>query len=89
MNNNAMESPPCFRMTEIGLLPEEWGAIKLGDYADEITSGGTPSRQIKEYFSNGNIHWLKTAELRDKEIYGSEEKIVCVLGEGDTIKEID
>lgn len=75
MNNKTTEIREGFRMTEICLLPGEWGAIKLGDYADEITSGGTPSREIKEYFLNGNIRWLKTAELRDKEIYGSEEKI--------------
>jgi type I restriction enzyme S subunit len=64
-----------YKMTEMGELPEEWEIVKLYNYADKITSGGTPNREMKEYFLNGNISWIKTAELRDREIYNSEEKI--------------
>jgi type I restriction enzyme S subunit len=63
-----------FKNSQLGRIPEEWEVVKLDDYAENITSGGTPSREIKRYF-DGNIRWLKTAELRDKEIYESEEKI--------------
>ena len=39
-----------------------------------VNSGGTPSRTNKAYYS-GNIPWVKTTEVRDNEIYDTEEKI--------------
>ncbi len=39
-----------------------------------VNSGGTPSRMNKAYYS-GNIPWVKTTEVRDNEIYDTEEKI--------------
>ena len=40
-----------------------------------ISSGGTPSRSKPEYYTNGEIPWIKTGEVRDKIIYDTEEKI--------------
>ena len=40
-----------------------------------ISSGGTPSRSKPEYYTNGEIPWVKTGEVRDKIIYDTEEKI--------------
>lgn len=39
-----------------------------------ISSGGTPSRSNKAYYS-GTIPWIKTGELNDNIIYDSEEHI--------------
>lgn len=39
-----------------------------------VTSGGTPSRGNPEYW-NGEIPWIKTGELVDGDLYGSEERI--------------
>lgn len=39
-----------------------------------VNSGGTPSRTNMSYYT-GNIPWVKTAEVRDNEIYDTEEKI--------------
>jgi len=50
-----------------------WQLKKLEDIG-KITSGGTPSRQIKEYFL-GDIPWFKARELNDTYLYASEEKI--------------
>ncbi|WP_179007837.1 restriction endonuclease subunit S [Winogradskyella forsetii] len=41
----------------------------------QISSGGTPLRSRKEYYSNGDIPWVKTGELENEIIYDSEEKI--------------
>ncbi len=60
-------------MTEIGEIPEEWEIKKIGDIA-ETSSGGTPSRDKKEYFI-GSIPWIKSGELKDNTIYDTEEKI--------------
>lgn len=40
----------------------------------KISSGGTPSRSIKQYY-NGKIPWIKTGELKDEILYDTEEKI--------------
>ena len=40
-----------------------------------ISSGGTPSRQKKEYYADNGIPWLKTKELRDSNVYNTEEFI--------------
>lgn len=62
-----------YKMTELGPLPQEWEVVRLGDLV-KITSGGTPSRKIKEYY-NGNNLWVKSGELEDNMILDSEEKI--------------
>lgn len=40
-----------------------------------VTSGGTPSREVDRYWSNGTISWFKTGELKDGWLEESEEKI--------------
>ncbi len=61
------------RMMEIGEMPEGWVIRKISDIA-ETSSGGTPSRDKKEYFI-GSIPWVKSGELKDNTIYDTEEKI--------------
>lgn len=39
-----------------------------------VSSGGTPSRDRKEYYT-GNIPWIKTGEVINDVIYDTEEKI--------------
>ena len=46
---------------------------RLGDlYA--ITSGGTPSKKISEYYTNGTIPLVKTGDLNLQYIYSVDEK---------------
>ena len=40
-----------------------------------VTSGGTPSRGIAQYWEDGTVDWFKTGELSDWYLDGSEEKI--------------
>lgn len=47
---------------------------RIQDICSWVTSGGTPSRKIPEYY-NGTIPWIKTGELKDWYLYDSEEKI--------------
>ena len=41
----------------------------------DVTSGGTPNRNSKEYWENGNIRWVKTTELHNNFITDTEEYI--------------
>ncbi|MCG2737760.1 MAG: restriction endonuclease subunit S [Candidatus Methanoperedenaceae archaeon] len=55
-------------------VDEGWEVVELGDVC-ETTSGGTPSRNKKEFYENGNIPWLKSGEVDRGLIYKSEEFI--------------
>jgi type I restriction enzyme S subunit len=59
--------------TEIGPLPAHWRVVRLGEVA-ETTSGGTPSREVPEFFG-GTIPWVKSGELNDTLVTRTEETI--------------
>jgi type I restriction enzyme S subunit len=59
--------------TEIGPLPSHWRVVRLGEVA-ETTSGGTPSREVPEFFG-GTIPWVKSGELNDTLVTRTEETI--------------
>lgn len=52
----------------------EWENLRLGDLCINVTSGGTPNTQIKEYY-DGNIPWLKTQEITFNRIFKTETYI--------------
>ena len=52
----------------------EWKKYRLREFAERITSGGTPSTRKTEYFG-GNIPWLRTQEVNFNRIYETEIKI--------------
>jgi type I restriction enzyme S subunit len=60
--------------SEIGLIPKHWEVVRLGEVA-EIKSGGTPSRNVKEYWENGTIPWIKSEKCQDCFIYEPSEYI--------------
>lgn len=57
----------------IGKMPAGW-AIRRIKHAARLSSGGTPSREHVEYW-NGHIPWVKTGELNNGVVSGSEEAI--------------
>lgn len=52
----------------------KWPTVKLSDVAT-TTSGGTPKRDIKEYYYGGSINWVKSGELHSNIINDTEEFI--------------
>ena len=61
------------KQTEIGEMPESWEIVRLGKHC-AISSGGTPARDVAEYW-NGNIPWVKTGEIDYRPITSTEECI--------------
>ncbi|WP_252177175.1 restriction endonuclease subunit S [Endozoicomonas sp. 4G] len=55
------------------MVPEGWRKGVLEDIAI-VTSGGTPSRGVAEYWC-GSIPWVTTSEVNFCEIYDSSQKI--------------
>jgi type I restriction enzyme S subunit len=56
-------------------LPFGWKIMRVEDVAESINAGGTPRRNVKEYWENGDIPWLKISDLKSIYISESEEKI--------------
>ena len=56
-----------YKETEIGVIPDDWGVRKIGDFTNAI-AGGTPSTYRQEYW-NGNIPWMSSGELNKRRIY--------------------
>lgn len=52
-----------------------WKRTTLGEICLKVTSGGTPSRRMPNYFTDGHIPWVKTKELNDGWICDTEEHI--------------
>ena len=55
--------------------PPNWPILAIDDLCSRVTSGGTPSRARSDYYVGGAIPWIKTGELNDGFIRGSEENI--------------
>ena len=64
---------PGYKHTEVGWIPNEWRYDLLGGAAT-VTTGGTPSRAVPEYW-NGNIPWVTTSEINFNTISETNEQI--------------
>lgn len=70
-----MELNPGYKQTEVGVIPEDWDCVHIGDVA-ETSSGATPSRaKQQEYFDGGTIPWVKTLDLNNSSILETDECI--------------
>ena len=66
-----------YKQTEIGVIPEDWDCVRLGEKA-KIYRGGSP-RPIQDYIttSSDGANWIKIGDVRqnDKYIRSTQEKI--------------
>ena len=51
--------------TRFKVFSEDWEVVRLGEVC-EIQSGGTPSRNKKEYWENGTIKWLGSSVCKNQ-----------------------
>jgi restriction endonuclease S subunit len=56
-------------------LPEGWRMGTISDFCKEMKSGGTPSRNHNEYWSQDDYPWLKSGEVHNNIIVDVEEYI--------------
>lgn len=52
----------------------DWPTLSVDELCSRVTSGGTPSRSRPDFYG-GAIPWIKTGELQDRVIFGSEEQL--------------
>ncbi len=58
----------------IGSVPIHWMLSKISKVTSSY-SGGTPSRNVNNYWENGSIPWVSSGEVSKKLIYESNEYI--------------
>ena len=59
--------PEGYKMSEVGVIPEEWEVKTLGEIVRKFLNGGTPSTQFENYW-NGNIPWITGADILNQEV---------------------
>jgi type I restriction enzyme S subunit len=60
--------------TELGPLPDSWAVVPLGSLG-RIGNGSTPKRSVSDYWANGEVPWLNSGTLYDREIKSSGQYI--------------
>ncbi|MGG3987229.1 restriction endonuclease subunit S [Bacillus smithii] len=73
MNTELVEKSE-FKRSRFGMIPKSWDEKSIGTFT-KTSSGGTPKRDNKAFYKDGNINWFKTGELVSKYLFESEEKI--------------
>ena len=68
-----IDIPKGYKKTKVGVIPKEWEVKRINQFAS-LASGGTPNREISEYW-NGDIPWITTTLINGKIIHSSEEYI--------------
>lgn len=63
------------KQTEIGLVPESWEVVKVGDLIQKWYGGGTPSTKNADYW-NGNNPWITSKWLSEKLELENGEKFI-------------
>lgn len=70
-----MEVIPGYKLTEAGVIPEDWSATQIGQVA-ETGSGTTPARANESrYFAHGTHNWVKTLDLNNRHIRETDERV--------------
>lgn len=58
-------------------IPKGWRRGRISEFYT-TSSGGTPSRELDEYYVDGTIPWIKTGELQDCLLIDTKERITEV-----------
>lgn len=56
-----------YKQTPLGILPQEWEVVRLGEVGD-IVGGGTPDT-TNSAFWNGEIAWISSSDIDEESIY--------------------
>jgi len=70
-----MELQEGYKLTEAGIIPEEWEAKTLSELGT-WKGGGTPSKSKEDYW-NGNIPWVSPKDFKGIHISETEDRITA------------
>ncbi len=67
--------PDSFEESELGPIPMGWSAGRIRDLCQQIENGGTPKRQVEDYWHPEEVPWLTSGEVRQGFIVRTENFI--------------
>ena len=73
-----MEVRPGYKMTEVGVIPEEWSVRRVRNLGTVIT-GGTPSTAIPDYW-NGEHPWITPTDITDQRDMSESQRMISDAG---------
>jgi len=59
---------------EIGLIPEHWEVVRLGDIVN-FKIGRTPPRKNKDYWTNAKYFWVSISDMKNRYINNTSEMV--------------
>lgn len=57
--------PAEFEESALGMIPKGWTVTTIAQLCTRVANGGTPSRNVPEFWKAGSVPWFKTGELSD------------------------
>jgi type I restriction enzyme S subunit len=69
---------PGYKQTEAGVIPEEWDAKRVCEFASVIT-GGTPRTEVQAYW-NGGYPWVTPTDITDQRDMWASERMISESG---------
>ncbi|MDQ0288671.1 restriction endonuclease subunit S [Oligosphaera ethanolica] len=81
------DMPNGYKMTEVGVIPEEWEVCHIGDFA-QCFSGGTPNTSNPAYYG-GDISWITSSDLNQGRITDVQGRITELGATNSAVKFVD
>ncbi len=72
--------PNGYKQTKVGIIPEDWDVVKIGDVCDCIVPG-----RNKPVNFNGNIPWVTTPDITTKYICDTKSNLYITIEEAKKI----
>lgn len=82
-----MEVRAGYKLTEVGVIPEDWDVKRLGELCVTY-SGGTPPTLNREYYG-GDIPWITSSDLNQGSIESVDGRITLKGLENSAAKMVD
>lgn len=71
------QTPEGYKQAEVGLLPDDWDCVTLGDLGDIVRGGSPRPAGDPKYFNGNYIPWLTVASLTN--IPASKQEVTSTL----------
>ena len=71
------QAPDGYKQTEVGLVPNDWDCVTLGDLGDIVRGGSPRPAGDPKYFNGNYIPWLTVASLTN--IPASKQEVTSTL----------
>jgi len=69
-----------FKDSELGRIPVGWEVLPLSSVCRKIIGGGTPSKEIAEYWVQGTIPWATVKDMDNSKYLHTAQDFITTIG---------